>query len=222
MICKYVKHDNHLFINIRDKTLLLDTGSPITIGKGENFTFLSKEYRVYNEFMGNKFNEIVKNFDEEFEILLGGDILGDFYLIIDDENIIFSKQQPEFRGISIPFEKMMNIPIIGVAIDSNKLKAFWDTGAKISYVRTEYAIERTSNMIVEDFYPGYGVFTTPVYEMPIELANFNLNMEFGVLPDFLELALLSAGVEAIIGNDILYLFNVCIAYPENKIILQHK
>ena len=69
---------------------------------------------------------------------------------------------------------------------------------------------------MEDFYPGFGNFKTPVYELNVELAEKSSNCSFGILPDLLRNTLMLAGTSGILGNEILQDFQCLLEMEENQ------
>ena len=60
----------------------------------------------------------------------------------------------------------------------------------------------------EDFYPAYGRFKTPTYEVPVKLNGREIILTFGVLPRNLEAALSMGNTKAIIGNGIFSYYSI--------------
>jgi hypothetical protein len=72
----------------------------------------------------------------------------------------------------------MGIPIIEAVIGNDRVRMFFDTGAKLSYLdplRTSiYSPSGTENY----FYPGLGEFSTHTYDIPILLAADTIAITF--------------------------------------------
>ncbi len=72
---------------------------------------------------------------------------------------------------------------------------FLDTGSPLNYLAAEFTRGLQSVDTAKDTYPGAGEFTTPIYELPINIAGVTHPFRFGVLPPALEKTLLAAGVK---------------------------
>ena len=73
----------------------------------------------------------------------------------------------------------------------------------------------------EDFYPTFGRFNTPIYELSINFNDREIFLNFGVLPELLEASLSMANTKAIIGNDIFSHFSLIFHYANKKIYIKH-
>ena len=112
----------------------------------------------------------------------------------------------------------MNIPIININLGNEPIRAFLDTGAKISYLNSEYVQDLNSIGEKEDFYPSIGVFKTFMYNKSIMFPHDKqLNLIFGALPESLEQALSFGGTKAIIGNDIFSYYSLIFDYSNKRI-----
>jgi hypothetical protein len=69
-----------------------------------------------------------------------------------------------------------------------------------------------------DFFPLYGEFTTPTYQIPVTISGKPFNAIFGKLPD--DLHLIPQGLDGIIGYDFFNSFDVLMNYPEKMITIK--
>jgi len=96
---------------------------------------------------------------------------------------------------------------------------FLDTGAKISYLNKELVGTLEQVGVEKDFYPGFGEFETPIYPVPMLIAEDAITLNCGVLPQPLELTLLLGGCRGIIGAQLMKEYKVLFSYPKNEITL---
>ena len=109
-------------------------------------------------------------------------------------------QTPDFQGEIIPIDTLMNIPILEVEVEGEKVRTFLDTGAKICYFSSQVTNNYNAQSVIEDFYPGIGRFETNVYQIPVTIGRKQLNLLSGNLPSVLQQLLLMANAQGIIGN----------------------
>lgn len=128
---------------------------------------------------------------------------------------------PELQGAVINFESRQNIPIIGIKVNHEEVKAFFDTGAKISYLKKSLIGLSPVLGKVPDFYPGFGEFETELHEMVVTIVDKPLKFKCGTLPALLETTLLMFGSDGIVGNELFTYFSfVRIDYKNQIMVLK--
>ena len=156
--------------------------------------------------------------------LIGMDILRDiifkidlsdkiFYIFNDFEETIMNKNN---------HAKLKN-GLLKISIGSNEVEAIIDTGAKISYASRDLLSGYESFKSQNDFFPNFGEFITPVYEISTKIFNEYVPFSFGVLPQLptdLESQLLSGQFRAIIGSDIFSHYSLVFSYNQGKIYFE--
>jgi hypothetical protein len=214
--------NGHLVTQIEGKSVLIDTGVPISIGKNPKFHFLNEVHTLSQEYMGVTFKYLEKMVGTSIDILMGADILKKYCLTIDlPGNRITFGEQPAFNSASrVPMTNFMGSPIVQVSIDGVEQDMFVDTGAKLSYVDKTLAANYSPVGKEKDFYPGMGEFETQVFEIRFKLGEKRFKLRCGVLPDLLEKTLLVTGKRGIIGTELYQKFLVCLAFPKKAIFLE--
>ncbi|MEO6042489.1 MAG: hypothetical protein ABIQ47_01045, partial [Tepidiformaceae bacterium] len=140
------------------------------------------------------------------DVLLGMDVLGRFEFGLDlraGHLVIARPRTIRWRGARLPLEPLAGVPSVTAVINGKSVRAFVDTGARLSYGSSALATGVAPGRSERDFYPGIGVFDTEVRELPLEIAGQHLQLEFGTLPAALAGLLGATGVDAILGADIL-------------------
>lgn len=94
-----------------------------------------------------------------------------------------------------------------------------DTGAKISYISRTISEGLESIGEREDFHPHLGIFTTPIYMMPIEINEKQLSIEFGNLPQLYAMALSMAKIDGVIGYDLFAANQVVLDFPNMEMLI---
>ena len=111
----------------------------------------------------------------------------------------------------------MGIPIIELSIDSQILKFFLDTGAKLSYLSKSITSNFESVGTDEDFYPGVGKFETECFEISTSFGAKNFIVKYGNLPPLLQMTLMLGGTDGIIGFDFFNNFKVVLDMKNNRL-----
>jgi DNA-binding transcriptional MerR regulator len=196
-------YDKHIILRIDSLKVLLGTGATKSIGPSP-FEFLGKQYQIDSSFMGTNVTEISQMLGTEIDVLLGADILGQYYFVVDLDNkrITFSTVPLNYRGQPHPIELALDIPMIQFELEGKSRKAFLDISAKVSYLRNELLQRYPLVKKGMDFYPGIGPYDVDIHDVPIKVGDAHLAHRFGTLPNSLEIALLMAGCDGILGYDL--------------------
>ena len=79
-------YDGHLIINDNDQKVLVDTGSPKSIGRSNHFVFMDQEYNCTTSYLGTDIPSISKLMDYDIDVLMGMDVLGRYEMLTDYKN----------------------------------------------------------------------------------------------------------------------------------------
>ncbi len=144
-----------------------------------------------------------------FDVMLSGDILKKLHVTLDVDvrKATFSGWPQDHLGLPLKAEMVLDIPVIEITLAEKPLRLFFDTGARVSFLRSDLIENYPFVAKEKDFYPGIGEFDVDTYEVPIKLAGVNIAVNFGNLPKPLEMALLMAGCDGILGYDFFRYFN---------------
>jgi hypothetical protein len=214
--------DNLIVATIKQRRVLIDTGSPYSLGDGRPFFFLGNQYNFPTSFMGLDVSQLNQFLSTKIDILLGGDVLSKIVFMIDCYKSIIqvSSTRLEFEGVSVPAALFMDIPIIDLRVGNRNIKAFLDTGSRLSYLDPEIIRNYNSIGSASDFYPGVGQFSTSLYEIPVVFADTTRKMTFGKLPELLQKKLMEAGTKSILGNEVFKYYKIYFCFQNKKIILK--
>jgi len=200
----YTLKDGHIIFDVNGKTTLLDTGAPASVGQGP-FEFNGSTFDLQDNYLGLTTASLSELAGIQIDILLGADIISNFDLYINSSNsTVEFGDNIQKKGEILPIEVFSGVPILEVEVNGEKITAFFDTGAKLSYVNKNITSDLAAVDQQEDFYPGIGSFITDIYNLNTVLGeNISLDLEYGILPSLLEMTLMVAGVSGIIGTEIL-------------------
>jgi hypothetical protein len=211
-------HDDHPIARIDGRRCLIDTGSPVSIGE-QPVWLLGAQRALQRSVMGLTAAGLSEMVGTPIDALLGADVLhaGPFLFDWNHGTIAFSRTPIPFEGAAVPTRRVMGIPIVTFRHGGEAVSGFLDSGAKLSYMPAERAAGLPSDGEAEDFYPGFGRFTTDTVRAPVELGGVPFEARFGVLPDMLAMTLGLAGVSWILGSDAFKRFRVLVDLAASQV-----
>jgi Ca-activated chloride channel family protein len=197
--------DNHPVALIEGKRVLLDTGSPFSVGDGSELKIAGNRFSPGSQ-MGVTPEQLSRWMNTQIDALLGTDILSEFGVSVDwwKSEVTFAPSGTNFTGLELPMKLLMGTPVLRFEGPGGMTDAIFDTGAKLCYMPRSAVQGRCPVNHLKDFHPMIGPFETDVYELEIEIAGRSFVANCGVLPDSMT-TLLSGmiGIEWIIGTDLL-------------------
>ncbi len=197
--------NGHLFVSIDGNDWLLDTGAPSSFGDIQELQIADRDFTMSNDFAGLTASTLSGHVDHPTVGLIGADILNTFSILFDVANkkISFSLDKIELDGDTLEINEVMGIPIVTALIGGEAKQMFFDTGAQISYLQNQSLSDYPSAGIVDDFYPEIGEFQTETYMVKTMLGTHEYILRCGSLPELLGMTLMVAGVEGIVGNEVM-------------------
>ena len=180
---------------------VLDTGAPSSFGSLAKLEINDQIFEIQSNYMGFDNQKLSEALGENVEGLIGGDILNEYdsYWDFSTNRISFSLENLESEGIPISLEFFMGIPTLKVVLRGVSYNWFFDIGAVVSYVTEQLDEWETPVDQYDDFYPGYGNFSTEIFEDEITLETLILKIKCGVLPSLLGMSLGVGGCAGILG-----------------------
>lgn len=211
--------DKHIILLIDEKRVLLGTGATNSIGP-ELFDFMESKYNLQESYLGTNIKEISELLGTTIDVLLGGDILKEYYWVVDiDKKIVtFSTVPLDFVGQPLPVDLVLNVPVTQFEVSEKNLRAFFDISAKVSYLQKELTENYPPSRTESDFYPGIGRLKTDTYNIPVKLAANHLTLQFGQLPDLLTMALGMTNCDGIIGFELFRYFSAMYFNLQGRLI----
>ncbi len=217
-------YDGHLLINEDGKTLLLDTGSPVSLTDLSSFSFRGHEFNGHRNIGGKGVSEVSQQLGRDIDVLVGMDVLHQFTLIVDYKNLILGvfEQNPTecINECAIYLNKAaMGAITIPMSVDGQIFNFALDTGAKISYINRRVTSSDTPTENRQDFNPVLGYFSTPIFPKDVEIGGKDFLCDFGNLPQMAEIPLKMMGIDGVIGFDLFRAFKVCVDFRNNVLYL---
>ena len=196
----------HLFAEIEGKKFVLDTGSPMSMAASPGLNFRGKDLQLPGNIMGLTAGQLSGFIGTEVHGLLGTDVLNEGDLLFDFERgkLVIPGAPLPMEGEAISFKPVMGVPLVEAVVDGQAFGFFFDTGARISYFQEEDVLAGFPRIGTdEDFYPGFGRFSTDTYRLEVRLLSRAFSLVTGKLPAMLGLSLGMAGADGILGNEVL-------------------
>jgi hypothetical protein len=215
----YEMKDGHIIFETDGREIMLDTGAPTSIGKNE-INFEGDTYVLQDNYLGVSLETISEWSGLEFDVLMGMDIIGGKDLLIDPANnsLVF-EDRLEGSGHLLELKTLMGIPMIEIEIAGETVELVLDTGAATSYLDPDLLEGLDSVDEREDYYPLIGRFNTPIYQLDVSLDEESIDLEFGRLPDLLQMTLMLTGCRGILGTQILQHFGYILSIPRGEVCL---
>lgn len=215
------KERGHLMVSIGNRRAVIDTGSPASMSP-EPFDFLGERHSPASNIMGVTPRKMSELSGLRIDILIGCDILSAHTLRFRwNDDAMDAGNDLEDGPHSSEMDILMGIPIFPLTIQGRQTKALFDTGAHLSYINPELVDGQASSGQRKDFYPMVGQFVAPTYLVPTALDDKPLDIDYGILPDSLQMMLGTAmsmsDSAAVIGTQILEHFDCTISWARNKI-----
>lgn len=194
---------DHLFFVLDGGRWLVDTGAPTSLGRADAVTVAGRTLDVADGYMGLDADTLSGFVGIEISGLLGADMLSGLDVVFDvpaGRAHVSADQELALTGTELSLTDFMSIPIVEAKIRGQAHRLFFDTGSPISYLQDSVLAEFPSLDPVEDFYPGFGQFTTETNQLALTLGDIDLELRCGSLPGLLGMTLSMAGVSGILGN----------------------
>ena len=201
---KYELVSGHIIAISDQYRFLIDTGAPASVAGFSPIEFAGGSYRAQSNYLGISPESLSMSVGTRVDAIVGAEILNRYDVFIDPttQTLNMSEDELPLAGQSLELDNFMGIPIIEVTVGEDKVLMYFDTGAKLSYLDPGCTTAFEPVGTEPDFYPGFGDFTTNVYEIPIMLAAENVVLRFGNLPELLQMTLTMADTRGILGSSI--------------------
>lgn len=200
----------HLILRYDSQALLLDTGSPVSLGRRSSYRFLDREIPVLQRYQGMSMEQWSERIGINIDALLGCDVLGRYAVAIDPAagHVVFDGDAASPGSAVAPLWTVAGMPVVEVGLAGKKLRALFHTGATLSCLPELATRTHRCVGVARDCYPGLGEFTTELRQVPLMIGDQPVTLECGVLPSAVEQALRPVELHGIVGADLLRAFNV--------------
>jgi hypothetical protein len=201
MMQKYDNSTGHIIADFDGKLMLVDTGAAKTF---------------YDEYQGVRISDLSRMLGQSLDGVLGMDSFKGRVLSISRDTIYLNGEPPDQKGV--PLNYIDGVPCIDIKINEVPCRAVIKTGATTSYISEALILRDKYTRSVIDVHPYYGRFRVKMFVNYFSISNKKYFAAAGELPGEFEL-LSSAGIDAIIGADLLDRFNLIMDFAENRLHL---
>lgn len=200
----------HLILRHDAQVLLLDTGSPVSVGLGSSYRFLGRDFPVQSIYNGMTTEELSEMLGAHIDVLLGADVLGQFRVTIDTETsrVAFGDDQWLAGARVLPLHTIGGLPVVDVTLAGRTRRLLLHTGATVSCLASADTGSYPCVGTARDFYPGLGEFATELRVVAITFGSHTDELECGSTPPVLERALYMVGVHGLLGTNLLRSFKL--------------
>ncbi len=199
----FIWNEGVLVFDIEGRQVIMDTGSPATIGTDVNLCDrTAKASSLLLSMVGERF------LPEWADGLLGLDFINTFTTTVDAETMTVTFDEgdvvPAGTAVDLLPAFYQGAPFIPVELGGRSLRAFVDTGSTISYIDGELLANGPPVGEWSDSHPLVGAFQTPVHRLPVTIGGTeSMDLEFGEIPDLLGLGIQAMGADILVGSELL-------------------
>jgi hypothetical protein len=201
---------------------ILDTGSPMSIGRGAEYRVAGQVFNPSTA-MQSVLEAAGNHIGRRVDWLFGHDFFAQNRVVIDwpaRRARILNPDEPTPRGFGVPIELVMGVPAVTGRSSRGRVRAVIDSGAALSYVPADVVQGLTPVGKSTDFYPGFGEFETDVWRVRTEIGGRAITIRAGILPPMLQMMFgLVLGADGwIVGSDFFRNRAMVIDYRNNRIV----
>jgi hypothetical protein len=182
--------------------LVIDTGSPRSLGSNEVISIFGRAVRLNPSLMGYPWANIRRSFDFEVVGLLGVDAFSGLTVCLDISAGFLKVSSEAIDGESVEFA--MGSPTVHCSIADLIQNCIIDTGAKLCYVTDRNLAESGDfSGIAQDFHPLLGTFEVETFDLGLSLFGYEFVERVAVAPSSLSSQLTAMGIGAVIGTNLI-------------------
>ncbi len=203
----------HIYATVDGAEWLVDTGAPVSLSARSSFRLCAHDRAVAASYLGLDASTLSGFVGRPVSGLLGMDVMATLDVAFDiaDGTLTLSENPLPVADAVVALGDVMGVPVVQATIGGRSSAVFFDTGAQVTYLRDARALGAVPAGELRDFYPGLGEFVTETWHVDATVGAVTIQTRCGVLPDLLELTLQLAGVDGILGSDILASHRVVMA-----------
>lgn len=201
----------HIVAAIDGRRVLVDTGSPVSFGRGDHLRLGDGIHPIATGVLGFTVETAAEHIrrlpgvapDFGVDVLLGTDVLRGHQLLLDfpARTLRIAPTMPREGTDGGSGRARFLIEDLGVG--GSALPALVDTGAPISYLSTQHTEGIPVSGWARDFFHGGGDFQVPLRVVPALFRGREVEVGFADPPVSVWMAMRLLGIQAIVGTDLL-------------------
>lgn len=215
--------DGHIIAHANNFDYLIDTGSPVSFGRGEKLVINEQNFHIsVDGTFGVTVDSISALSGLHIDGLIGMDILSNFDMRFTRNQIFLSKVPIKHADTAIVLPLVgdaMGIPITSLKIAHEERRIFFDTGAKLSYLSEDLLIGDPIGEM-DDFYPTIGKYKTNVYKIDVDINGKVEALTFGLLPVSIRMLLEMGQTKGVVGTELLKKYTIILSNSNKSLILE--
>jgi len=211
----------HLVVDINGTRAILDTGSPMSFGRGP-LAILGRSVDLGEAPPTASPGELSNKLGTRIDALVGLDVLRVRYFGVETTagRCIFETHASPPAGVRIPLEAFKGVPIVNASIAGAPVRLILDTGAQIGYLDDELLRGHRHLGPRSDFHPpSPAEFTTEAHEVSLEIGEMSMYLVFGTMPPHLKLMIGMMNTNGILGTDLFNGRKAWFALPDGEMFL---
>lgn len=180
---------DHMLLRLPHGLALIDTGSPVSIGRGRTLRLQGREWTPSTG-MAFALDAVSDHIGTRVEWLLGHDVIRAHPMALEwgrGRARVGRTRFPASSSIVHRVEFAMGIPITAASHRGTDIRAVLDTGAALSYAPRSAVEGLVAVGSHRDFFPGFGEFETETWAVTVNIGRRELALRVGVLPEPLQL-----------------------------------
>ena len=202
--------NDYIFIDNEQK-IILDTGSPLSFHKSGNI-FIGGKIEVLTSLPEISGNYLSEKIGCEVYGLIGMDIISSLptFISVKDGFVFFNDDAKYYNRFVRCHHNNTGLLSVNLRINGKIAKMLVDSGAKVSYINSDYVVGMVAGDCVYDYSPYIGDFQTSLYNCKTELlvCDIMYEQQYGTPPPMLTTLLNQYGVDGIIGIELFKRFRV--------------
>lgn len=219
----YRMHFNQgvLVAKIDDLDVLVETNSPVTIGKISKWRFMDQGYKLLMEHKGVTCDKVSDKLGTHVDVVLGMDILKDVYLRLDPGRgvISFSRQAMSSRGWRLDLDEQNGGLSCTLKTGGEDMRMRVMTATRMSYIPEALTVGLTPLGLHEGVIANLPAFETESYNLPVSLGRHNFQLSCGALPEHFHQMLGLDPEEGILGASFFEALPSTLAFPEGQLVV---
>lgn len=214
--------EGHPVISDGDNTIVVDTCSPVTFHSDDTLRFMGEDYVPAKFFRDETLRRMWDYTNLDFTTWMGMDVLSNYKLILDyaNEEITFLTQdETGIEGEEVTLHNADGVYALQV---DGWMYMLVDTRSPLSYISKCFTMSLKYDETQEQFYHGVGRFETPVYNLNCDFCGRKVEIPYGNLPMDLDLTLMMAHVNGILGHDFFKNFKIMLDFKGGTATVANK
>jgi hypothetical protein len=224
--------DGHIVVRCGDRNVLIDSGSPTTLGRTTTVFTFGRTPVQPAVWPGVDFDDVSRLVGVPLDAIVGNDVLAQHsFTLVQEPSPVFhlgatpldSASSRTMRPITFPFVRRMTLPVCEMRIGpaGELVEAVIDTGAVISLAPEAWLDAHAGPPVGQrhEFHlsaEGWVEFDTPLYLVPAEIDGQRRTLRVGRVPDrFASMLEAVAGTPFLVGTDLL-LQGAALAYHADR------